>query len=221
MGGEQACRRVELAQPPDDGEQHVLAFAAFEQVDLGQHDPVGHRHLLHRFGVGVERRHAIVGIDDGDDALETAGRKQAWFAHDCMKNGGGVGQSRRFDHDAVEGLDLAAATPRQQVVDGVDQITANGAAQAAGGQFDDVLVSALDQQVVDTDIAELIDDDGGIGKERILEQEVEKRCLAGTKEASEDRNGDGSLCHVRQSSVSRSCLMRQVRPKPCCHRHIG
>ena len=45
-----------------------------EQIDLGQHDAIGDGHLLDRFLMGIERRLAIDGIDDGDDAFEPAAR---------------------------------------------------------------------------------------------------------------------------------------------------
>jgi hypothetical protein len=85
------------------------------------------------------------------------------------------------------------APPGQQVVDRIDQIAPDRAAQAARRHLDDVLVRALDQQVIDPDIAELVDDDGGVGEKRILQQEIQQRSFAGAKEAGEDRDGNGVI----------------------------
>ena len=66
-----------LRNRADDRKQHVLALAAREQIDLGQHDAIGDRHLLDRLLMGIERRLAIDGIDDRDDAFEPAARPAA------------------------------------------------------------------------------------------------------------------------------------------------
>ena len=171
--GEKPCGRIEFPQTRDDGEQHVFALASLQQIDLGQHDAVGDRHLLHRFHMLIERRHAVEGIDHRDDAFEPASGKKPRLAHHRMQHGCRIGESRGFDDDAVEALDLAAPAPRQKIVDRVDEIAADGAAQAARRHLDDILVGAFDQQMIDADIAELVDDHGGIAEKRILQQEVQ------------------------------------------------
>ena len=87
--------------------------------------------------------------------------------------------------------------PRQEIVDRVDQIAADGAAQAAGGHLDDILVGAFDQQMIDAGVAELVDDDGGIGEEGILQQLVQQGRLSGAEEAGQDGDGDGCVIHGR------------------------
>lgn len=44
--------------------------ARLGKAGLGQDQPVGHRHLAHRLGKGVERRQAVHHVDHGDDAVE-------------------------------------------------------------------------------------------------------------------------------------------------------
>ena len=49
-----------------------------------------------------------------------------------------------------------------------------------------VVVERLDQQVVEPDLAELVDQHGGARQGRVAEQVVQQRGLAGTQEAGED-----------------------------------
>ena len=195
MRGQQARRRVELAQPGNDGEEHVLAFAPNHQVDLGEYDAISHRHLLHGLGMGIERCHAVEGIDDSDDPFQPARREQPRLAHHRVQHRCGIGKPCRLDDDTVEGLDLAAATSRKKIMDRVDEVTTDGAAQAARRHLDNVLIRPLDQQVIDADVSEFVDDDGGIRQKRVLQKEVEKRGLSGPEEAGEDRDGNGSIGH--------------------------
>ena len=52
---------------------------------------------------------------------------------------------------------------------------------------DHVLVHRLDQQVIETDLAELVDDDHGVRQGRIAQHAIEERGLPGPEEAGEDR----------------------------------
>ena len=49
----------------------------------------------------------------------------------------------------------------EEIEQRIDQFAADGAAQAARGHLDDIVVGLLDQQMIDADFAELVDDDGG------------------------------------------------------------
>jgi hypothetical protein len=48
----------------------------------------------------------------------------------------------------------------------------------------------LDQQMVDPDLAELVDDDGRLRERRILQQSVEQRGLAGAEEPGQHGERD-------------------------------
>ncbi len=86
--------------------------------------------------------------------------------------------------------DAARLQPVDQIGQRIDQFAAHRAAQAAVGKLDHAIGRLLHQQMVDGDIAELVDDDGRVGKRRILQQPVEQRRLAGTQKTGEHRNGD-------------------------------
>ena len=65
-GVENGRRRIERVQPRDD----AVALCVRRQIGLGQHDAVGDRRLLHRFGVFVERGLAVDRIDHRHHAVE-------------------------------------------------------------------------------------------------------------------------------------------------------
>ncbi len=197
MGSEQAGRGIELPHPGDDGEEHVLALAASEQIELGEDDAVGDGDLFHGFGMGIEGCHAVQAINDGDDALEAGAGEKPVVAHQGVKHGGRIGKARSFNDDAIKGLEAARGPPVEKAVQGVDEVTADGAAEAARRQFDNRLVALFDKQVIDADFAEFIDDDAGVGEEGILEQRIEQRGLAGPEKAGDDRDGDqGGAAHA-------------------------
>ncbi len=66
---------------------------------------------------------------------------------------------------------------------------------------------ALDQQVVEADLAELVDDDGGVGERRVGDQAVEQRGLAGAEEAGQHGERE-RLGRARGGASARSSRRR-------------
>ena len=85
---------------------------------------------------------------------------------------------------------------RQDGVERRHEFVGDGAAQAAVGQFDDVLLgaggvaAAFENFAVDADIAELVDDDGEAAALRIGEHVANERGLAGAEKAGDDGAGN-------------------------------
>src|SRR5262249_13565690 len=81
------------------------------------------------------------------------------------------------------------------------QVAAQRAAQATALEQHHVVVDGLHQQMVEADLAELIDDDGGVGKRGVGQQAIEERCLAGAQEAGQhgQRNGFGRSVQARST----------------------
>ena len=106
----------------------------------------------------------------------------------------------------VSACDPAGLQAVDQIGQRVDQVAAHRAAEAAVGELDDAVRRLLDQQMVDRDVAELVDDDGRVGERRILQQPVEQRRLAGAEEAGQhrDRYRMGSSIQRRCRSASRA-----------------
>src|SRR5690606_34009751 len=94
------------------------------------------------------------------------------------------------------------------------------AADAAVRQLDDVLLAAIldaaaaEDLAVDSDIAELVDDDRKAASVRLFEQVADQRCLAGAEKAGHDGTGhaiDGF--HRVRSSRLASDGIRAIRPR--------
>ena len=86
---------------------------------------------------------------------------------------------------------LPTGAPLEQRAKARQHVFANGAAQAARGEQEDVVVERFEQEMVDTDLAEFIDEDGSLGHPGMLEQRVQERRLAAAEESGDD--GDGGL----------------------------
>ena len=129
-----------------------------------------------------------------------------------------IGEAGGLQHDAVE-VDAAVVEIAQQVLERGDEIAAQRAAQAAALQQHHVVVDGLDQQMVEPDLAELVDDDGGAGERGIVHQAVEQRGLAGAEEAGQhgERNGFGRALQAACAGVGH-CLaaVRISWPASCC-----
>ena len=59
------------------------------------------------------------------------------------------------------GVEVSSSTPLQQALKGLRQVGADFAAQTTGREFDDTVLARFDEFVVEPDLAELVDDDGG------------------------------------------------------------
>ena len=159
---QQRRRCIERPQPADEVRQRGGAVGgSVNKIGLGQHQAVGEGHLLDRNIFADERGGAGDGIDRGDDAAERQAAGQSRVGHEGLQNGCRVRKPAGLDDDAREGGDAALIAAPQQVVERRGEVVADFAAQAAGLQFDEAVRAGLDQFVVEADLAEFVDDDGG------------------------------------------------------------
>ena len=85
---------------------------------------------------------------------------------------------------------------RQDLVERRHEVVGHGAADAAIGQLDDVLLragldaAALQDLAVDADVAELVDDDGEPPAAGVFQEVADQRRLAGAEEAGDDGAGN-------------------------------
>jgi hypothetical protein len=91
---------------------------------------------------------------------------------------------------------------------GLRQVGADFAAQAAGLEFDEAVLARFDQLVVEADLAELVDDDGRARKSALAQQMTEDRRLAAAEEAGENRNWDHVRAHQDGTSAVRATRTR-------------
>ena len=112
--------------------------------------------------------------------------------HDGVQDRRRVGEAGGLDHDPAEG-DAAIVEIAQELLERGHELAADRAAQAAARQQDHVVGDLLDQQMVEPDVAELVDQNGGAGERGVGQQPVEQRGLAGAEEAGKhgqrDRRG--------------------------------
>ena len=121
---------------------------AVGKIGLGQHDAVGDRRLLHRFGMGIERGLAVDRIDHRDHAIEPVAQQQIGMRHRRVQHRRRIGEPGGFQQHAAERA-AAVVEIAQQRFQRVDQVAAHGAAQAARLQQHHVVADIFDQQVVE------------------------------------------------------------------------
>ena len=99
-------------------------------------------------------------------------------------------EARRLDDDV-----LRRGIAREQRLDGRQEFVGDRAADAAVGEFHDLLRPAVvvaigDQRAVEAHVAEFVDDDGDAPAFRLRDQAADQRRLAGAEEAGDDRRGE-------------------------------
>ena len=185
-----------------------------DEVGLGDQDEVreldlvdeqiGDRALVVRGGLavgcgqgsaGTQHRQELRGVDERDHRVDGRDVGQAGtvleFPLEGRRHGHGLGDAGRFDDDLVV---LAGA---RQVPDALDQVLAQGAANAAVGQLDEAVFAAGevgaggDEVGVDVYLGEVVDDHGQPAAGAVRQEIVQERGLAGAEEAGEDRHGSG------------------------------
>jgi hypothetical protein len=104
--------------------------------------------------------------------------------HRGVEHRGRIGESGGLDdHPRERGaaiVEIAGETLQR-----LDEVAAHGAAQASRGQQHDAFIDLLHQQVIETDLAELVDDDGSIGEPGVAQQAIEESGLAGAEKAGQ------------------------------------
>ena len=168
-------------------------------------------------GGAVHHRHHPVHRDAGPDAGPVEGLDQRLRQ----------GEAGGLDQDV-----LGRARPVEQGLHGGQELVRHGAAEAAIGQLDDVLLlAALDaaapqRLAVDAQRAELVDDDGDAAAARMGHQVAHQRGLPGAEEAGDDGGGDlgGGGAHAAVSGavcVGSARAKGGTRPSTTLFREAG
>ena len=134
------------------------------QIRLGDHQNIGERGLPRRLGKTVEALRAIDGVDQRDDARQMQGMIEHRVGAEREQDRRRVGKASGFDDDPPKPPDLACLAPVKQGAQGARKILTDGAAQATARQFEHAPLDEIDEVVVDRDLADLVDDDGGVGE---------------------------------------------------------
>ena len=184
MESDDGGSRIEDLEPVNDDCRRLL----LGDVGLGQDDAVGDGGLLEGLRMIVELRRAVYGVHGGHDAVEPVAGDDDGVGHQRLDDGGGIGESCRLDDGPPEGRNIALGPHDVKFTQGVRQIAPHRAAEAAGIQLDDVFADLAHQQVVEADLAELVDKHGRLVHVRVGEQAIEQRRLSAAEEARQHRD---------------------------------
>ena len=156
----------------------------------------------------IERGGAINGVNHRDDAIKTETHQQIGVIHNCVQDRRRIGEACRLKDHASKRFDAAVVELAQQIFERVDQIAADRAADAARTHQHHVAVKLLNEEMIEADIAKLIDQNQRVGQFGRNQQAVQQRGFAGAKEAGENSERDrrrrpacGSRCAVRHCAA--------------------
>ena len=166
---------------------------------------------LDRCGVRREEpRRVRGGIDDRDHPVHGHPRAHARPA-ERLHQRLGKGETRSLDDDVV-GRSVAV----EQGLDGGEEVVRDGAADAAVGELEDVVLhavldaAALDDLRVDAELAELVNDEREAPTVGVGEEVADEARLARTEEAG-DHGGGGPGRHGQWSLVRWAASARAAR----------
>jgi len=128
---------------------------------------------------------------------------------ECEQDRRRVGEAGRLDHDPAKPLDLAGVAPVEEAAQGASQVLSDGAAKAPAGQFEHAALDKVEKIVVDSDLTDFVDDDGGVGKSGRDEGAAQEGRFAAAEKAGQY----GCRKGFRLSHSSRT-LDRPVNPAP-------
>src|SRR5262252_4184391 len=171
---------------PADARLHFAERVGLDQIGLVEQDDVGERDLILCLRRVLEAVLQPLGIGDRDHRVELGLAADIVVHEERLRHRRGVREPGGLDDDGVE-----LALPAHQPVDDAHEVAAHGAADAAVVHLEYFFVGADDEIVVDSDLAEFVDDDGVLLPVRLRQNAVEQRGLAGAEIAGE--HGDGDL----------------------------
>jgi hypothetical protein len=156
-------------------------------------------------------------VDHGDDSVDrdpTLDRRPVKRLDQRLRQR----QAGRLDHDMLD-----RGFSRQDRVQGRHEVVRNCAAEAAVGQFDDVLLrtrliaATLENFAVDADVAELVDDHGQSPPVRMGQDVPDQRRLPGPEETGHDgaRHARGRSAHSSSSKLTGGTRAMSPRLSGC------
>ena len=157
------------------------------EIALGQDDAVGERHLLCRFGHVVDIAGAGDRVDDGHQRLQMELAAERAVGGKSLQDRPRIGQARGFDDHPRKARHSTPGPVGEQRAQGFLEIGAQIAAQAPVAEQHGRVAARAQQGLVDADLAELVDDDRGVGALGGVEQGADQRGLAGRRESRSPR----------------------------------
>ena len=198
-------------EPAQDGHQ-LLALGLADQVNLADEDHVGELHLLDQqvgdrafvlLAQGFATAGQAVGlmeiaqevhpVDHRDHGVQP--RQVGQAASLLIAEGEGLGHRQRLADAGGLDQQVVEAAVAGQAADLVEQVFAQGAADAAVAHFHQLLFGAVEADVlldggtVDVDLAHVVDDHRDLAAFAVLQHMVEQGALAGAEKAGQHGNG--------------------------------
>ena len=140
------------------------------QVGLGHQQAVGDRGLFDGLLMAGQALGTAQAVDRGDHPVQAVTLDEQGIGHQGLQDWRRIGEPRGLDHQGPKGRHLASYPLLIEPAQGLDQITANAAAEAAAVQQHRLLVDSFHQQVIQADLAELVDDHRGLRHGRVGQQ---------------------------------------------------
>ena len=178
-GPVQARRAVHAPHAPLD----ALERGFTDEIGLVEQHHVGERELLGRFVHLLEMLLDVACIDHRDDGVEHELTLEIVIEEEGLRDRPGIGHAGGFDDDVVE-----TVAALEQLTEDAQQIAAHRAADAAVVGLEDLLFGADHELVIDTDLAELVLDDGDTLAVLLREDAVEEGRLSGPEESCQHRD---------------------------------
>mmetsp|Transcript_54403 Transcript_54403/g.102024 ORF Transcript_54403/g.102024 Transcript_54403/m.102024 type:complete len:336 (+) Transcript_54403:719-1726(+) len=208
-----------LVDSPDLTLHHVKLCRIY-QIRLVQQDPVRKSNLfdsLVHSTLGLllpKLRHDVLGVYNGQNAVKHHIGTDKLVCKESLGHRCWVCEAGGLNDDTIQGLALATCLLMKFLEPG-NQITAHRAANAAIVHFNDVLLrdrtSCVQQLVIDANLPELVLNDRYPATMVVLQDVVQQRRLASTKEAGDDA-GRGFLDLLRAGPCQKAfqlCLLLQ------------
>ncbi len=164
------------------------------EIRFGENDAVGERRLAARLVIAHKSLGAEHGIESRGQGCQPIAAEAQGIAHQGLQNGSGIGKARGLDDHTGIGRQFPDFAPVEQRAQRPHKIATGGTAEAATLEQDRILLHRrLDQQMVEADLAELVDHDSRAGEFAIPEQGADQGRLATAEKAGEYGNGNRGL----------------------------
>ena len=174
---------------------HFFQFVGVNQICLVDNDDIGEGDLIFRLGGIVQAKREMFGVNQSDDGIKRCFGAHVFVHEEGLRYGGWISEACRFNQNTVE-----TSAALQKVLNHTDEVSAHGAADATVVHFIDFFVGLNDQIIVDTDLAELVDDNRKLLPVIVGKDAVKKRGFARSEIAGEDRDGN-LICHLKHLNL--------------------
>jgi len=158
-----------------------------DQIGLGDQQPIRKRHLLHRFILMVELMNCIGGIHRRHDGIEPQEMRDQWIVQQELHDRGRICQTRGLDENTAKWRHLATIASHQECAQRLLEVAADCAANTTAREYRHLAIDALDEEMVETDFAIFVDDDGAVPHGVVAQHAIEQRGLAAAEKASDQR----------------------------------